>query len=218
MDAVFSIRLPFTDMIFDGRKNLEFRNKIGQELFAGNKIYIYETKKHSGKGAVIGSVVIENIEDLPHHKAGTYNLLPHFVERYGTKEEKDAVRKAMGIRLTHYDESIVLSHLFNDRVLDYMIEHDDVPDPRTFPPFYGYTAKEFNQIKEKGDGLIFRCDQWLHSIGYYTETGCTYWKYMIQIKDQKRFKEPKNITEFLKRDGRPLKKAPQSWCYASPKI
>lgn len=213
MDAIFSIRPPFTDMIFNGEKDLEFRSKIGNELFPGNKLYVYETKKNRGLGAVIGSVTIEQIEELPYHKIGTYNLISHFTEKYGSEEEKKTVKKAMSIRLSNYDESIVLSHLFNDRTLDYMLENDDVPDPFKQPPYYGYSVKEFNQINEKGKKLLLRCDSWLKTIGYYTENGCTLWEYMIKLKEPKRFIHPKSITEFIKRDGTALKRAPQSWCY-----
>lgn len=213
MDAIFSIRKPFTDMIFCEEKDLEFRNKIGKELFPGSKIYIYETKRNSGAGAVIGSVIIESIEGLPYHKTGTYNLLSYFTEKYGTEEEKETVRKAMRIRLTQYDESVVLCHLFDDKMLDYMFENDKVPDVFKFPPFYGHSIDEFNKIKEKGRDLICRCDSWLTRIGYYTETDDAPWKYMIKVKESERFLYSKSITEFIKRDGTALTRAPQSWCY-----
>lgn len=213
MDAVFSVRKPFTDMIFRGEKELEFRNKIGKKLFPESKIYLYETKKNAGLGAVIGSVIIESIEELPYHKIGTYNMLFYFTEKYGTEEEKETVRKAMRIRLTKYDESVVLSHLFDNRVLDYMLENDDVPDVFKCPPFYGHSTEAFNRLKEKGRDLIYRCDSWLTRIGYYTETGNAPWKYMIKVKEPEPFIHPKSITEFIKRDGKALKRAPQSWCY-----
>ena len=49
---IFPIHKKWVDMIFDGTKKFEFRNKISKHLVEGMKIYFYETlgKVHRGKG------------------------------------------------------------------------------------------------------------------------------------------------------------------------
>ena len=51
MNTIFSIRKPYTDYIFDGIKNLEFRKKVGKNMKAGDTVFLYETKKNHGLGS-----------------------------------------------------------------------------------------------------------------------------------------------------------------------
>jgi len=208
-----SIRKSYTDLIFSRIKLLEFRNKIGKEVNPGDKIFVYETKRGTGSGSVIGSVTIDSIIQIPHHRVGTYFILPYYVEQFGTEEDRAAVHKAMQVDLLDCDNSLVLSYLFDDYVLDHMLEFRQPVDPWEALCESLYTGKAYLEIEKKTKNLNNDCDAWAKLIGYYDEDDISYWKYAIKLKNPVKFDKGKNIAEFRGRDERYLQKAPQSWCY-----
>lgn len=80
MDVMFAIRKPYTDLIFNGKKNLEFRKTIPKHVAPGDMIYIYETKGYHGAGKVIGTAIIASISEIVPYKIGTTYLLPLYVD------------------------------------------------------------------------------------------------------------------------------------------
>lgn len=213
MNIIYAIHKKYSNLIFSGEKNLEFRMKIGVNVHKGDTVFFYETKRAAGLGKVSGSATIGDIIPISYHKVGTYFMLPYYVEKYGTEEEKAAVVKALNINLSNYDKSIVLSYLFDDHLLDYMKENDDLPDFFKYPPFHGYTVAEFNERHKKAKDLCTRCDEWAKKIGFYNEEDTSYWKYAIILKKIHQFSKPRPIESFRNKKGDRIKKAPQSWCY-----
>lgn len=205
-----SVHKPYTDMIFNGTKMMEFRKRIGKDVHCGDTIYVYETKKNSGSGSVIGSVKIKNIIPIPKVKVGTYFLLPYFVEKYGTEEEKETVKRVMRIKFNGYNSSLALSYLFQTDALSYIEENKVPPSPW---PLYGSSLKEYNEAKHKEGDLCTRCDEWGKKIGFYNQYDESDWKITILLENPVLFKTPKKIEEFRGRNGNRLTRAPQSWCY-----
>lgn len=212
MNAIYSIHHEFTKLIFDGTKSLEFRNSIGNKIQTGDRIHVYETKKNHGAGAVIGYFTIKDIKKIPYHKTGTYFILPYYVEKFGTEEDKNTVKSAMGISLNDYDESIVLNYLYDQKSLDYMKTTHEVPDILS-NMYRGYSPARFNQLHEKADKLCKACDAWAKQIGYYDLDDSSYWKYAIEITNPKKYDSGKPISDFQNSMGEVIKRAPQSWCY-----
>lgn len=212
MNIICSIHNQYTKLIFSGKKDLEFRNRIGVFVNEGDRLYVYETKNVAGSGMVIGSAIIDAIIPIPYHKQGTYFILPYYVEKYGTEEDKETVKQAMEIELDHYDKSIVLDYLYDEQSLSYMKKKRDVPDPRTHM-FRGYSHTTYNYLCEKAKCLCRNCDDWAKTIGYYNENETSYWKYAIRLTDIVKFDSGKPIQDFRNRNGESIKKAPQSWCY-----
>lgn len=210
MDILMPIHKPYTDRIFDGTKIMEFRTRIGKDIHCGDTIYVYETKNNSGSGSVIGSVKIKNIISIPKVKVGTYFLLPYYVKKFGTEEEKKTVKKAMGIELNGYCNSLVLNYLFQDAALSYMASTKSPPSPW---PLYGSGLMDYNNAKRKEDDLCGRCDKWGNEIGFYDEYDESNWKIAILLENPVLFKTPRKIEEFRGRNGNNLTRAPQSWCY-----
>lgn len=221
MDILLSIRNPYTDLIFDGTKMLEFRNVIGKDVNIGDKIYIYETKSGNGSGSVIGNVEIEDIIKIPRYKIGTYFLLPYFVDKFGTKEEKETVKKATSFKLSKYDMSVVLGYLFDDEALDYMIRNDSVPDIFLNSKLKRYSKENtvsYLENRQKANDLVERCDEWATRIGFYNDFDESNWKYAIKLKNPEKYKDKVEISKFLDKNKKYIKRAPQSWCYTIGKI
>lgn len=85
MEVMISINPPYTQMIFNGYKQFEFRKKVLKGMDEGYplqdiKAYIYETKNKGGLGKVIGEVTIP----------GTYCL--HYGDKKYPDEELVKVR------------------------------------------------------------------------------------------------------------------------------
>jgi predicted transcriptional regulator len=210
MNVIYSIRKEYIDRIFSLEKDLEFRNRIGKEVKPGDLIYFYVTKSGGGSGSVVGHVKIKEIIEIPHHKVGTYFMLPFYVKKYGTEEEKNTVKKAMTINLKEYDNSLVLSYLFQKNALDYMKEKSRPPE---IWPLYKGDLRKYNEAKHKEKKLYDRCDKWAKEIGFYNKYDESNWKYAILLINPVRYEEAKMISEFKNKKGNYLKKAPQSWCY-----
>lgn len=216
MDILVSIQKFYTDLIFHGEKPLEFRNRVGKDLCEGSKIYFYESKG-TGAGKVVGKATISKIIDMADNKPklGTYFLLPYYVKIYGTDEEKRTVEKAMKVNLTKYDNSLVLNYLFNDEALDYMLKTNSPPSS-SWRDKYSSTPdgiRLMNDWNQKENDLTSKCDMWGSMIEFYDRDDESFWHYAMELSDIVKYDEPMNISDFTGRNGKPLMKAPQSWCY-----
>lgn len=211
MNALFPIRKQFSDLIFSGEKDIEFRN-IRTKLQPGDTIYVYETKKNNGLGMVVGYFVCGEISEIPHHKIGTYAMLNHYIEKCGTEEEKNAVNTAMKIRLENHDDCYVLRYMFMEEYMEYLKIHKN-PDTMFLHEYYKKNNLAF-QEEGKAVNLLDKCDEWLTKIGFYNkEDSLSTWKYQIEILKPVMFEKPKEITEFYLLNGKKMKNAPQGFCY-----
>ena len=211
MDILISTNKKHADLIFQGIKNLFFC-KIGpKELKSSDKLYFYEGKRNGGRGKVIGEAKVKEIHAIPNVKTGTYVMLPMYVELFGTEEEKRQVKKAMKIHLPDYDDSIVLSYLFDDWTLEYMRAHDTLPDSSIINPLW-HDIKRYNEAHKKADDLCKKCDIWASKTGFYDNYGHSDWEYMIKFYRAEEYEESKEISQFKRPCGDPIKKI-RSWCY-----
>lgn len=64
MDIMISINPPYTDMILNGYKPVEYRKKILKNIKQFDRLYIYETKSHKGQGKIVGEALIYDIYKL----------------------------------------------------------------------------------------------------------------------------------------------------------
>ena len=219
MNAIFSMHRKYTELIFNGIKNLEFRKKVGMDFNTNDTIFIYETKKDGGSGMIVGEVRINKITEIKKYpKLGAYTMLPYFVKKFGTEEEQRQVKKAMEIHLTNFDESIVLNYIFDNWTLNYMIKNNDVPDWFNVKHPLWPNVKEYNSIHQKSAELLDRCDEWSNIIGFYDKYGTSYWKHIIELENPQKYKIPIPITEFKNKTGNNIKRAPQSWCYTLTEV
>jgi len=213
ISAVFPIHKKYSDLIFSGYKNFEFRH-VRTKLEPGSRVYIYETKKERGLGKVVGYFVCGEIKQIPRHKIGTYTMLPFYVDKFGTDEEKETVRQIMRIDFDDHDNSLALIYLFCEReLIDEMVETRKPIDTLRF-----WNYKDLNKRmkeKDKASNLQSECDKWLTKIGFYNADygGKSDWDYMIEIASCKKFDNPVAISEFHKTNGEKLEKAPQNFCY-----
>lgn len=218
MNAIFSIKKNYSDLIFDGTKDFEFRNKL-VKVENGDKVYIYETKE-KGCGKVVGYFVVDEIKEIPKTKLGAYNFTLHYAKKHCDEETISEIEKTLKIKIPDYNISFILHYLFDDTMLKYIEEHNSPPD------FEWYLAREESKeealkekkSREKRDKLIQDIDNYLYQIGYYNDSGEAYWKYMIKIKSYHRFENPLDISLFRLLNGKILEKAPQSYCYTSTNI
>ena len=217
MDVIFSIRKNFLDLIFDGTKNIEFRKRIGKDIHEGDTIYFYETKAAGGSGMVVGEAKIKNIKPIERKKIGSYILLPYYVEKYGSEEEKEQIKKILDIHVSGYDDSVVLSYIFDNWSLDYMKKNDRLPDPRRNPIWKD--ASVYNDTHWKAQMLCERADRWGKQIGFYDTLDECCWNWIIELENPIKYSSEKYINEFTDKSGLSrITSAPQSWCYTGGKV
>ena len=220
MNIIYPIKKQYSNLIFNGIKPYEFRNKIPNNLNIGDIIFVYETKT-TGCGKVIGyfEVAAINKIDRKLSKVGTYYHMDDYARMFCDVETQNMINKAKEISVNGYNNAIVLSYLFQDEKLDYMLKHKKLPE-RIFLPTKTKEYKEYNLAKEKEDKFCYECDKWLTSIGYYNRDDESTWKYEITIKNPTLFKEPIEITKFKTKEnnGEFVKVAPQGFCYTNSKV
>lgn len=216
MNAIFSLHKKYADLILSGEKTMEFRNRK-TKLKDGDKVYIYETKKN-GCGKIVGYFICGETIEIPKHKVGTYNFLLKYAKKNCSKEDIEAIEKAMTIDLINYDNSLVLDYVFDDEIISYMQKYKEPPDFETNYSIFYNNHHRYVENDTKRKKLYDDVDKWLRKIGYYNEYDETYWKYYIEIKAYKKFDEPLSINNFQLCDGKTIEKAPQSYCYTKTNL
>jgi len=127
---IFPIHKKWVDMIFDGTKKFEFRNKLPKHLKTGMKIYIYETQHkvktpygfNVQKGQIVGEVtvgeiydnnVVSELYDKAYYGCHSLDYYYEKVEELGYTGHKYAIELKNVIK---YDEEWISENLSN---LDY---------------------------------------------------------------------------------------------------
>lgn len=210
MNAIFSIEKKYSDLILSGYKNIEFRNVL-VKLEKDDKVYIYETKKN-GCGMIVGYFIVDKIEEIKKNKIGTYNFMVDYAKKFSNKEIIEHIEKASKINLKNHYNCYVLSWLFNEKIIDYMLLTGDVVNIKE--TLEGGKFEDNNEFKQKREKFCDDCDDWLKNIGYYNDFDEAYWKYKIYIKKAIKI-TPMPITEFHLLNGKKINRAPQSFCYTS---
>lgn len=226
MNILFPIRKKFSDLIFSGLKDLEFR-KTKVKVEPGELCFIYETKggNPGGCGKVVGFFECGGVEEIPYHKVGTYAMLQHFLDRamkepdvfknlIDTRQYEpfyDVIARALSIRFESTDESYVLHLICDEKAIKIM---EDTGRPLDTMDLYDLMKdwKRYENCRQLSSRLCDKCDEWLRSIGYYNDDDKSYWSHSISIKNPKLI-EPIDINELSLYNGQRLKAAPQSFCY-----
>lgn len=221
MDVMYSLYKLWTDMILSGQKPLEFRTKLPKELKPGTKIYLYETRKHGGAGAVVGECTVSDIipvlsEEGKWPICGNYPFLEFFCENV----LNDAVM-AEHIRMCktefkgkpeNYRYGYLTKYMFSPESLDSLRETGHPIDIMQLTiPQRDKILKDF-AVAEK---LELACDDWLTSIGFYNSCGETNYRFGLVLANPIRYANPKPISDFTNTKGERIEAPPQSYCYAS---
>ena len=211
MNILMSIRKPWTDMILNGSKTLEFRNNIGNNFETGSIVYVYESKSNKGLGKVVGEFKIKEIVNISKSKAGAYPFLLYYAENIlKDKESVKAIEKIYDIELNNYDDSFKLYYIFNPEALEMIEKTDKSID------FLSMTKDEYSKYKEKEEKSmkIWKdCDEWLKYIGFYNDYGESNYKNYIEIYNYVKYDKPLELNNFKNQKGEIISRAPQSWCY-----
>lgn len=215
MNAIFSIDKTYSDLIFTGEKDIEFR-KIKTNLSSGDKVYVYETKKN-GCGKVVGYFIIDYIWQIPRHKVATYNFIYHYARKFSDKETLKMIKKAMDIELIEYDNCLILDYLFDDEALNFMLCYGKPYDFETRMMKIFADTKKYEDMRQKASVFVNEVDSYLYKIGAY-QNDEFYWKYAYFIKSFTKFDTPLDITSFKNLENKEISKAPQSFCYTITNI
>lgn len=218
MNVIYPIKKQYSDLIFNKIKPYEFRNNIPKNLQVGDIVFVYETKT-TGCGKVIGYFEIESIVaiDRSISKVGTYYHMDDYANLFCDEYTQEMIKKAKSIKVDGYYNSIVLSYLFQDEKLDYMLKNKKMPKDNFFTTD-SIEYKKYNIAKEKEMKFCSDCDDWLTKIGYYNDYDESTWKYEIKVKNPTLFDTPIDITKFKLRDETFVKVPPQGFFYTISEV
>lgn len=226
---IYSLYKHWTNMILDNQKPIEFRTKLPKNLQIGSKIYLYETKKHGGYGAVVGECTVESIipmlrEDGAWPIVGCYP----FIEYYLRNVKKDIatadyVHKIQEEFRCHpnYRYGFITSYMFSEDELNSLRTTGRLLDLFSYNLMNKEDEKRLIKLfddKDKAQLLEDECDKWLESIGLYDDGGETIYKYGIVLNNVVKYDSPVPINSFVGLNGAAIETAPQSFCYSKKKI
>lgn len=221
MDILYSLHKVWCDKIFDGTKTIEFRTKLPKELKCGTTLYLYETSKNGGCQKVVGECKVDYIINvLSENNEWPYIGCVPFLEYYFRNINKNDVvadkYKETASRFKNfkkYKYGYVLKYAFCEDELNYIEKTGDTIDTWKIPDF-NYVKKLLDEfdISEK---YMQEVDDWLEKIGFYNEYGETQYKYGIVLKDIKKYKTPISLCKFKDKDGKIVKRPPQSYMYVA---
>lgn len=220
MDIIISIYRHWSNMIFDGKKPLEFRTKLPNDISIGDTIYIYETAKHGGARAVVGKCKIKNIinvlrDDGKWPTFGCYPFIDYFCEHI-KKDEKSAkiyrdVKAEFLYKFENYKHGYIIDFAFCEEELEHI--------RKCGKPIDLWQIADYDKVQsilkknEISHNLIKECDDWLTKIGFYNECLESYYKYAFVLDEIEKFDKPILITDFLDKNNNPISRPPQSWMY-----
>jgi predicted transcriptional regulator len=192
------------------RKDFEFRTRLPKDLKIGDKVYIYEPKKHGGSGKVVGEFTVGEI--IPCDGSfGAFPFVVHFCRNVLKNEDcAKKFERAVQTELPGYKKGYILKYALDDESMDH-IEKTGTP-PEIFDYIYDKNRCENLDESEK----IWKwTDLYLEKCGLYNEFGESNYKFALTILNPTRYDAPKELTEFTKLDGSVVEKAPQSFVYVN---
>ena len=222
--VMYALYKDWTEMILSGLKPLEFRTQLPNKLAIGTKIYLYETKKRGGAGAVVGECTVKSIINVLSDK-GQWPIVGcyPFIEYYLRNIKKDNAAADHFCKINNefkdnkrYRWGFITPYIYSDIQLDHLRRTGELPDLFDYNPMTQKDMDKLNKIfadKEKGSALEHECDDWLTKIGFYNEYDETNYKYALELGDIIRYDAPKSISQFIRQDGSTMKDPPQSFCY-----
>lgn len=211
MDVLLSMHKEFCDLIFEGKKPLEFRTKQITKLKKGDIVYIYETYRHKGQKKVVGKATVKNTFKIKNSKMGFYSFMGYYVENIlKDKELLEKVNYIYNYDLPNYDPAYKFNFLYTPETLDMLKETNSLPNYLALSP---EKNKELFALEKKSRNLIKDCDNWLKTIGYYNIEEVSFYTFCIELENPIRYKTPLDISSFRNSNGDIISKAPQSWYY-----
>lgn len=213
MNVLTSIRKPYTDLIFNGTKPLEFRTRIPSDLEPDDTIFIYESKFKGGAGKVIGEAKLKQILEIPKERLGMSFLLPYYSDLFCSKEDQEQIQRFLPIKVNYFNRGLIIDELFNKGLTDALLQYGPVVGYETYKNLKELYPKSKIQ-QDKAEALIRSCDEWGRTIGYYNKWDEVHWNYAIEFTEVQKYPVPKDLSEFEGQQGS-IKQAPQSFCYIS---
>lgn len=220
MDIIISIYNHWSNMILDGRKPLEFRSKIPSNISVGDTIYIYETTKYKGAGAIVGKCKIKDIINVLRDdgKWPTFGCYP-FIDFYCEHIRKDSisakiyrdVKQEFLYNFENYKHGYIIDFAFCNDELEHIRKHGKPIELMTIPNFE--YVQQILKENEKSHTIMKECDEWLTEIGFYNECCESYYKYAFVLDEIEKFDVPIPISNFVDKNNNPINRAPQSWMY-----
>lgn len=190
------------------RKQYEFRTRLPKNLNTGDKVYIYEPKKHGGSGKIVGEFTVGNIVkcDAPY---GAFHFIVHFC-RHVLKNEDYAKKfeEAVQTELPNYKKGYILKYALDEDSMSHIKKTGTLPDIVD----YLYDKKRCDNLDES-ERVWKWTDEYLRRCGFYDEFGHSDYNYAIEILNPVGYAYPKDLTEFKKLDGSVVENAPQSYVY-----
>lgn len=229
VSVIYALYNHWTKMILSGKKPIEFRTKLPKELKVGTKIYLYETKRNGGQGAVVGECIVKDIIDVQRDD-GAWPLIGcyPFMEYYLRNVLKDNALADKVVSLQNefryaknYKYGFVMRYVFSEDQLNSLRSTGRLLDIMEYNPWKEDEAEILHRIfkdKQKGDQLEHDCDSWMKKIGFYNENDESNYKYGIVLSDPVKYDTPVKICDFLGTNGANIKTPPQSFCYTIGKI
>jgi predicted transcriptional regulator len=226
MAIMYPIYKIWNDRIFDGdildfrdsrtktgklcryKKDFEFRTRLPKNLKTGDKVYIYEPKKHSGSGKVVGEFTVGEI--IPcNYPFGAYPFIVHFCRNVLKNEEyAEKFEKAVKTELPNYKKGYVLKYALDDESMNCIKQYGHTPDISSYL---------FDKIRcenlDESERVWKWCDEYLRQCGFYSDTGESNYKFAMTIINPIRYQIPKSLCEFEKINGGAIEKSPQSFVY-----
>lgn len=206
MNLIYPIYKIFADQIFDGKKPFEFRTKLPKEMQVGDKIYIYEPAKKGGCQMIVGEFTVGEIFDC-NYFLGCIPFMVYFCRNVLQNEEyAKKFERAFAIDLPEYKRGVPMSFALDDEAVEYMEKY------HKYPKHNPYSDKQ-HKIRWENQMAMEKCDRWLTEIGFYNDFCESYYEKAITIVNPIRYAEPKPLTDFIKKDGTCVSKAPQGFVY-----
>lgn len=192
------------------RKDFEFRTRLPKDLKTGDKVYVYEPKKHHGSGKVIGEFTVGEIIKCD-CAFGAFHFIVHFCRNVLKNEDyAKKFERAVRTELPGFKKGYVLKYALDDESMDWIEKTGTPPDIAS----YLHDKKRCEKLDES-EKVWKWTDEYLTSMGFYSNTGESNYKFVLTIMNPIRYETHKNLSEFTKMDGSVVEKAPQSFVYVN---
>lgn len=190
------------------RKDFEFKVKLPLYLKEGDIVYIYEPKKHGGKGQIVGQFTAGPMVACG-APFGAFSFIVHFCRHILKNEEyANKFEKAVNTSLPGYKLGTVLKYALDEDSMDEIRKYEQIPSASD----YIFDKERIKNIEEAE--LIWKwCDIWMEKIGYYNSYGESNYKVALTVVNPIKYDTPKPLSDFRKLDGGIVEKAPQSFMY-----
>ena len=207
MDMLIPVYHQWCDMIFDGKKTVEFRKRPWKSLKTGDKFYFYEPKRFQGSGLVVGHATIQ--DTIPVHPCSHVNrkLLRYWAEFVRKDQELVGnIDLLDGFIISGSTERFSYDYIYSKEAIQYIKSHDKHPSISGIDYETLCKAQKMQQDYE----------QWQKEIGFRDPNGESPYFVGYALTDPVRYAEPHLIEEFKNQAGKYMNKAPQSGCYIIP--